>query len=443
MRFETLALAIEALSWMELRRINGRLALRRTARQFEIRDGAILRHAFRLIMEVIRRRNALDHIIAMVLNEDGTENLDLGINNFLRIYASEAKYEDSTYQELVEMADLAREILGEKDLSPIEEALNLIPHLEIRWEKLPQDEAMALRTFHPNWYVRYCRELLGEEEAVRLLEAPIPPIYVRLNEMKGEVEETLRRLKEEDVKLEETSVEYVYRVLDQARPLAFLDSYRMGLFTVQDKASALAGLIAAPAAGMTVLDVCAAPGIKTGHLAEMMGGEGRIISMDFSERRLGVWKREMARLEVGNATPILGDARKLGAFPNVEADIVLVDPPCTGTGTFGRVPSGKWRITRRSIGRMAGIQKRILDNCADQVAEGGAIVYCTCSITVEENERVVEGFLGVYPEFRMVSASPRMGLPGLLGQDGAQRFYPHLHGCNGFYVARLERSMES
>jgi 16S rRNA (cytosine967-C5)-methyltransferase len=436
---ETLALAIETLSWMELRRMNGRLALRRTSRQLDVRDGATLRHAFRLIMDATRRQNALDHVIEMALNENATKGLDLGITSFLRIYASEAKYRDSAYRELVEMADLARKILGEKELSPVEEALDLIPRLQIRWEKLSRDEATALRTFHPAWYVRYCRELFGDEEAVRLLDAPIPPNYVRLNETKGEDEELIGRLKDDGVELEEAGLKHVYRVLDQARPLPLLDSYRRGLFTIQDKASALAGLIASPAPGMTVLDVCAAPGIKTGHLAEMMGGEGRIISMDFSERRLGAWKREMARLEVGNAASMQGDARKLGAFPDVEADLVLVDPPCTGTGTFGRSPSGKWRITRRSIGRMAKIQRRILDNCAGHVAAGGTIVYCTCSVTVEENEWVVEDFRGTHPDFRLVDAAPKLGLPGLQGQNGAQRLYPHLHGCNGFYVGMLKR----
>jgi 16S rRNA (cytosine967-C5)-methyltransferase len=439
LKSETLALAIEALSWMELKRMNGRSALRSTAEQLYVRDGGAMGHAFRLIMETTRRMNALDHIIKMALGEEGFEDLFLGKKNFLRIFASEAVYGDSAYQELVEMEDLAREILGKREFSPVEEALVLIPRLEIRWDELPRDEATALRTFHPAWYVRYCVELFGEEEAVRLLEAPVPPSYVRLNALKGEDEGLLGRLRGEGVELEEAGLAHLYRVLDQARPLTFLDSYKAGLFTVQDKASALAGLIAAPAPGMTVLDVCAAPGIKTGHLAEMMGGEGRIFSMDFSERRLESWKVEMVRLGVGNATPILGDAKRRGAFPDVEADLVLVDPPCTGTGTFGRAPSGKWRITKRSIGRMAGIQGRILNRCADHVAEGGAIVYSTCSVTVEENEWVVGNFLGAHPEFKMVDASPRLGLPGLLGQDGAQRLYPHLHGCNGFYVARLER----
>jgi len=439
LRSETLALAIEALSWMELKRMNGRNALRSTAEQLRIRDGAAMRHAFRLIMETTRRRNALDHLITMALGEDGIEDLFLGRRNFLRMYAYEAKYGDSTYQELVEMTDLAREILGEREFDRIEEALVLIPRLEIQWDELPRDEATALRTFHPPWYVRYCRELLGEEEAIRLLEAPVPPSYVRLNETKGEDEELLGRLRGEGVELEEAGLKHVYRVTDQKKPLTFLDSHKAGFFTVQDKASALAGLVAAPAPGMTVLDVCAAPGIKTGHLAEMMGGEGRITSMDFSESRLESWKREMARLGVENATLVLGDAKRRGAFPDVEADLVLVDPPCTGTGTFGRAPSGKWRITKSSIGRMAGIQRRILNNCAGHVAAGGAILYCTCSVTVEENEYVVDSFLGDHPEFRLVDAVPRLGLPGLLGQEEAQRLYPHLHGCNGFYVARLER----
>jgi 16S rRNA (cytosine967-C5)-methyltransferase len=190
---------------------------------------------------------------------------------------------------------------------------------------------------------------------------------------------------------------------------------------------------------MTVLDVCAAPGGKTGHLAQLMENRGRILSMDFSERRLDIWRREMTRLGVENAVPVLGDARKPRAFPDVEADLVLVDPPCTGTGTFNRTPSGKWRLTSRSIDRMRLIQRKILYNCADHVAEGGSIVYCTCSVTAEENEMVIRDFLQVHGDFELVEAEPRLGLPGLMGQEYAQRLYPHIHRCNGFFLARLAR----
>jgi len=441
LQWEALALAIEALSWMELRRINGRLALRRTARQLDIQNESILRHAFRLIMEATRRRNALDHLAAQALGQESLESLSLGVRSFLRIYVSEVKYGDSAYKEAVEIAGLARGILGPRELAPVEESLDIIPHLEIQLEGLPEDEATALRTFHPAWYVRYCTELLGRGEALQLLQAPDPPTYIRINSLKGADDEILETLRGEGVELEgEPNMEHTFRVVDETRPLNLLGAYREGLFTVQDKASVLAGLVAAPEPGMTVLDVCAAPGGKTGHLAQLMGGRGRILSLDFSERRLKTWRREMARMGAENAVSVLGDARRPGAFPDVEADLVLVDPPCTGTGTFNRVPSGKWRLTRRSIDRMASIQRRILENCAGHVGEDGSIVYCTCSITKEENEMVIREFLRVHSGFELTEAEPRLGMPGLMGQAEAQRLYPHIHECNGFYVAKLVRS---
>ena len=444
MKWEVLAVAIEALSWMELRRINERLALTRTSRQLDIRSESALRHAFRLIMEVTRRRNALDYLAVQALNLESVDDLSLGVRSFLRIYISEVKYGGVTYGEAMEMAEHARGILGSRELSPVEEALDIIPHLELQLEELPQEEATALRTFHPSWYVRYLNDLLGREESLRLLQAPDPPTYILVNTLKGAEEDLLEGLGREGLELEpEPGMNHVLRVIEEPRPLNFLEAHREGLFTNQDKASALAGLVAAPEPGMTVLDVCAAPGGKTGHLAQLMGNRGRILSMDFSERRLETWKREMTRLGVKNAVPVLGDAREHRAFPDVEADIVLVDPPCTGTGTFNRSPSGKWRLTGRSIDRMASVQRRILNNCAKQVKQGGTLVYCTCSVTIEENELVIRDFLQAHADFRQVEAEPRVGAPGLMGQLEAQRLYPHIHRCNGFYIAKLVRAWRS
>jgi len=139
------------------------------------------------------------------------------------------------------------------------------------------------------------------------------------------------------------------------------------------------------------------------------------------------------------AVPIIADARQQLPM-RFEADLVVLDPPCTSTGAFSRVPSAKWRLTRRSVEHMAGVQWEMLLACADHVKEGGSLVYSTCSVTLEENEVLIERFLKWCSEFRLVEAVPRMGVSGFRGQAECQRLYPHIHGCNGFFVAKLLKS---
>jgi len=205
----------------------------------------------------------------------------------------------------------------------------------------------------------------------------------------------------------------------------------------QDKASVLVGEVASPKPTDLVLDVCAAPGVKTSHLAQLMGNRGRIVSVDYDERRLGSWRRLTDKMGVQNAEPVLADATKPGELPTETADIVVLDPPCTGTGTFNESPSGKWRINRNSIRRMAHLQSRLLANSAAHVAGGGALIYSTCSVTVEENEAVITEFLDRHPSFSLEEATPRIGEPGLKRLTEAQRLYPLLHGCQGFFVAKI------
>jgi len=116
---------------------------------------------------------------------------------------------------------------------------------------------------------------------------------------------------------------------------------------------------------------------------------------------------------------------------------VILDPPCTSTGTFGKTPDAKWRLTKRSVLGMSKIQAEMIEQCAEHVKMGGFLVYSTCSITVEENEMIIENFLKTHPEFKPAETKPRIGLPGLRGLTKCQRLYPHIHDCNGFFVAKL------
>jgi len=122
-----------------------------------------------------------------------------------------------------------------------------------------------------------------------------------------------------------------------------------------------------------------------------------------------------------------------------EADLVILDPPCSSTGVFAKQPSAKWRLRPKSIEKMATIQWRMINNCADKVAAGGVLTYSTCSITVEENEMIVERFLKWHSEFTLAPITPQIGLPGMRGLTQCRRLYPHLHQSNGFFIAKLRK----
>jgi 16S rRNA (cytosine967-C5)-methyltransferase len=227
-------------------------------------------------------------------------------------------------------------------------------------------------------------------------------------------------------------------VLETKQPPSALPGFREGLFYVQDKASCFATEAADPKRGSTVFDVCAAPGAKTTYLAQLMQNNGAIYSVDFSSRRMQTWKRETARMGTKIAEPIIADA--CATFPfSGKADLVVLDPPCTGTGIFAKQPSAKWRISPKSIEKMAEIQWNMINSCAEKVASGGALTYSTCSIAVEENEMIIERFLKEHQEFSFAEIQPKIGLPGLRGLTQCQRLYPHIHQCNGFFIAKLQK----
>jgi 16S rRNA (cytosine967-C5)-methyltransferase len=169
-----------------------------------------------------------------------------------------------------------------------------------------------------------------------------------------------------------------------------------------------------------------------------MQNHGTIYSLDYSTRRMKTWKQENKRMGITIAEPVIADACSPLPF-NIEADVAVLDPPCTSTGVFGRQPSAKWRLTPKSIEAMAEIQWRMINNVAEKVKSGGFLAYSTCSITVEENEMIIERFAKWHPEFSLEEMNPNLGLPGLRGLTKCRRLCPHLHESNGFFIAKLQK----
>ncbi len=267
----------------------------------------------------------------------------------------------------------------------------------------------------------------------------LPPSYVRINTLKATEEATVQKLKEEGVELEKTSLlNYTYKVLSSKKPLNALPSYAEGLFYIQDKASCFATQAANPKPGNIVFDVCAAPGAKTTFLAQLMQNQGSIYSVDFSSKRMKTWKKETARMGTKIAEPLVADVSI--SVPLIgEADLIILDPPCTSTGVFAKQPSAKWRLSPNSIKNMSELQWKMINNCAEKVKAGGILAYSTCSITLEENEGIIERFLKEHPEFTLADIEPKIGMPGLNGLTKCQRLYPHIHQCNGFFIAKLQK----
>jgi 16S rRNA (cytosine967-C5)-methyltransferase len=413
-----------------------------------IKDADAVRLAHMLVCETIRRQNFIDKFINNALKPEFISEFNLGVQAFLRLYVYQTRiaknWSKINVEEAESIAKLARSILGWKVLRKVEHVLGVLLTQKPAsiFEGLSDEERIGLLTFHPTWFVKYCVKLFGRREAIALLEADMqpPPTYIRLNTLKADENEVLQKLSEGGIKVEKVEeLRHTYKVIVTKQPLTRTASFKEGLFYIQDKASCFAAEVADPKPRMTVLDVCAAPGAKTTYLAQLMQNRGVIYSVEYSKRRMNVWMNEVARMGVEIAVPVIADACNPLPF-TIEADIVVLDPPCTSTGSFGKLPSAKWRLTRRSVDKMAEIQWQMINNCAENVKPGGTLIYSTCSIAVEENEMLIERFLKWHPQFSLAQVTSKIGFPGLRGLEKCRRLYPHINQCNGFFIAKLLKS---
>jgi 16S rRNA (cytosine967-C5)-methyltransferase len=442
---EAWTLAIETLSWIEMQKLSERLALAKTVKQLGISNSNAVRYAYGLVCETVRRKNQIDKFVNSVLQPETISEFSMGVQAFLRLYVYQTRIAKNwaaiDLEEAESITKLGRAILGWKTLREVEPNLGflLTGQMAAIIKAASDEERIGLQTFHPTWFVKYCFNLLGRSEAIAFLEGNIQPLptCIRLNTLQASEEEILEKLVTEGVKLEQVELlKHAYKVIGAKQPLTTTASFQEGLFYIQDKASCFAAEVADPKPEMTVLDVCAAPGAKTTYLAQLMHNQGVICSVDYSIRRMNVWRKEVDRMGVKIAEPVITDACKPLPFA-LEANVVVLDPPCTSTGVFGKLPSAKWRLTPRSSEKMTDLQWRIINNCAEKIKAGGVLTYSTCSITVEENERIIERFLKWHSEFSLEEIRPKLGLPGLRGLEKCRRLYPHIHESNGFFIAKL------
>ena len=390
-----------------------------------------------LVYSMLRRRSWIDALLDSRVR-GGLGRLDPDVHDLLRLGAYQLLYMRSVpaYAAIAQTVELAKRRHG---VGPSRLANAVLRRLDREGESLQVDmpadpiDALALAESHPRWLVARWVARWGDEETRRLLQAnnAEPPLVARpVHAVREQVEAMLEAsgITVADAPLVPDSIVLASPV----SALTELGTFRQGLFHLQDPGSTLVTKYASIPEGAAVADVCAAPGGKS---VELTRRASAVFSSDLSFARLRRVVENVRRMELSTVHPYVADARR----PAIRvADVVLIDAPCTGTGTFRRHPDARWRLKPSDLAVMAALQREILRASSTVVAPGGLLVYSTCSLETEENDAQVERFLSDHPNWRLEPPTDA-AVPGSVLDAGRLRVLPQRHGTDGAFAARLRR----
>jgi NOL1/NOP2/sun family putative RNA methylase len=293
-------------------------------------------------------------------------------------------------------------------------------------------------------------QFLGESQTKQLLDANEKPLTpsIRVNTIKIEKEILKDRLESKGFKLEPIDwIPYGFNISTAPFNLGSTHEYLQGYYYLQSIAPMLPALILNPIPGDIVIDMCAAPGGKATHLAQIMNNEGNLILIERNQKRIAALETNLLRMGIINSIIINDDAVNLSKI-KIKADRILLDAPCTGEGLIRQDPSRKKSKQMRDINKMSIIQKNLLASGLNSLKPGGKLLYSTCSIAPEENEIVINEVLNSLSGYEIGQLQHAYGENGLTEVYGkslrddlkySQRLYPHLHDTIGFYLCLIKK----
>jgi 16S rRNA (cytosine967-C5)-methyltransferase len=296
----------------------------------------------------------------------------------------------------------------------------------------PGDHGVSIRTGLAEWAVRELRRVLpsdGQTEEAAAALAERAPLAIRANTCRSSVDELERALAAAGVRSERGRVHPDSLLVESVVPTA-LPGFEEGWFAVQDQASLFVVRALDPQRGDRVLDVCAGPGGKTGHLSCLIGEAGRSVAADVSPSRLELVRGALARLGL-RAALVVQDGRRpaiRGGF-----DRVLVDAPCSGIGSARRRPELLWRARRDELSGLARLQVGIATAAAGLLRPGGLLIYSVCTFPRAETDAACDAIMRRVPELEPAE------IAGPDGQAHRVRLWPHRHGCDAMFVAAFRR----
>ena len=396
-----------------------------------------------LVLGVLRWRGSLDYFIERYAAR-AVQSLDLPVTIALRMGLYQLRHltripRSAAVNESVNLVKQARVGSAAGLVNAV--LRRAINHLdEPPGERITDPEERAsIELSHPRWLLERWQSWLGPGElrALALANNSIPRTCFRVNTLRSTLKGVLASLEDQSVAVRESEIAPEAFVVESGPARAINEAARQGLIYIQDEASQLVSHLLEARPGDRVLDLCAAPGSKSSHIAGLTADDAWIVACDLYTHRLKTLLDNCRRLEVSSVNAVALDATRALPFDRAcSFDRVLVDAPCSGTGTLRANPEIKWRLKDEDIARLAKLQLALLTRAASSVAGGGGLVYSTCSLEREENEDIVRAFLENNSEFRVTKPNAP---ESLTTPDGFVRTYPHRDGCDGFFAAVLEK----
>jgi 16S rRNA (cytosine967-C5)-methyltransferase len=405
--------------------------------QLNARDRAF---AQQLTYGAIQNRATLDYVITG-LSSRAADAIDPPILNALRLGIYQVALLDGVpdHAAVGQTVDLAKEHGhgGHRFVNAVmrratREAGDLIAQLT---DHTPAEA--AVRHSHPEWVVRMWWEALGQNEAIALMERNNAPAEsaLRANELVVTRDEVAGRLADRGIETRPAQDLPEGLVLSTPFDAHGSDLFEAGAIMPQSRASMLVARALAPEPGERVLDLCAAPGAKTTHIAALMAGDGQVVAVERHGGRAGALKRNCERLAASCVEVLEADSADVGG----EYDRVLLDPPCSDLGTLQSRPDVRWKKDAGSVGRLVAEQERLLEAAADRVRPGGTLVYSTCTFSPDENERQIAAFLARRGDYALDDLDAEMPEYAHPTVPSLVQVLPHRHGTDGFFIARLRR----
>lgn len=354
------------------------------------------------------------------------------IRNLLRMSVYQLKYMDSIPDAAVcnEAVKLARkrgfgQLRGFVN-GVLRSIARELEHLQYPDEKLEPVRFLEVTYSVPAWIVQQWMKDYGFEQTKEICESFLQerPITIRTNLTKTTPEELKKNLVEAGVTVKDIpELSYAFEISGYDY-LQSLDAFCDGLFYVQDVSSMMVAEIAAPEQGSYIIDVCAAPGGKSSHLAEKMAGTGMVEARDLTEYKVSLIEENIERHGLKNMNAVQMDATIYDAGSDEKADLLICDLPCSGLGVMGKKTDIRYKMSTEKQKDLVQLQRQILDTVHTYVKKGGTLVYSTCTIHQDENAGNVVWFVEKYPEFEVISS---------------QQIFPGGEYHDGFFIAKIRR----